>query len=54
VNWRISLPYATFRLETTDGYVTFAAPIAKWAKGKDIGHVIGYYWKKGADIHSWE
>jgi hypothetical protein len=45
----ISLPYATFGVGVTDGRVSSAAPIAKWALGKDAS-TLSFYRRKGADI----
>jgi len=44
----VSLPYATFALCVRDGRVVDAAPIAKWAIGKDEREVAAYYRKRGA------
>jgi hypothetical protein len=45
----VSLPYATFGVGVTDGRVSSAAPIARWALGKEAG-VLAFYRRKGADI----
>lgn len=50
VDYFISQKHATFRIEATNGKITFAAPIASWAKGKDEKYVIDYYKRKGALI----
>lgn len=44
----ISLPYATFGVAVLNGTVVEAAPIARWAVGKDERYVADYYRKKGA------
>lgn len=47
---RISLPHAVFAVETHDGQVIRAAPIARWAIGKPLATVLAYYRKRGANI----
>lgn len=44
----VSLAYATFALATEDGIVVDAAPVAKWAIGKNEKYVADYYRRKGA------
>lgn len=46
----INLPYACFGIEVDKSVVKRAAPIAKWAIGKDIQIVLAFYKKKGAEI----
>lgn len=46
----ISLPWATFRLDVTDGRVTGAAPIARWCQGKTAAYCIAYWRKRGARV----
>lgn len=47
----IDLPYACFGLVTENNLIVRAAPIAKWAKGKNINEVLNFYKKKGAKIN---
>ena len=44
----ISLPWATFVVEVTDGIITQAAPIARWTIGKPERRVADYYRRRGA------
>jgi len=47
--WYVSLPYATFAVQFTNGIVTATPPIARWMNGKSWEQV--YDWvkfKKGA------
>ncbi len=44
----VSLSYATFGIAVRQGRVVDAAPIARWAIGKDERFVADYYRKKGA------
>ena len=44
----VSLPHATFALAVRDGHVVDAAPIARWAIGKDERYVADYYRRRGA------
>jgi hypothetical protein len=44
----VSLPHATFGLVVRAGKVIDAAPIARWAVGKDERYVADYYRRKGA------
>jgi hypothetical protein len=46
----VSLPYATFGIVTSNGRVTDAAPIARWAVGKDEREVAAYFRRKGAQF----
>jgi len=47
----ISLPRATFAVSTgPDGRVVEAPPIARWAIGKPIEQVTGFYERKGAEV----
>jgi len=47
----ISLPHATFAVSTgPDGRVVEAPPIARWAIGKPIEQVTGFYERKGAEV----
>lgn len=48
--WWVSLDYATFGIEITDGIVTDAAPIARWSRGKSERTVLNYYRRKGATV----
>ena len=48
--WWVSLDYATFGLQTTDGIVTDAPPIARWTMGKSESTVLNYFRRKGATI----
>ena len=41
---------ACFGIETEEGRVCAAAPIAKWTKGKDWARVSYYYLSQGAKI----
>lgn len=49
----VSLPYATFGILASGGRVIDAAPIARWAIGKDESYVADYYRRKGAWFHAW-
>jgi hypothetical protein len=53
MNYRITTSYACFYISTANGIVTHAAPIAKWAVGKQVATVLDYYKRKGAEIESW-
>lgn len=44
----VSLPYATYGIETEHGTVIDAAPIAKWMIGKPEVEVAAWLKKKGA------
>lgn len=44
----VSLPYATFGVAVQAGTVVAAAPIARWAIGKDESYVAAYFRRKGA------
>lgn len=44
----VSLPHATFAIGTHDGLVVSAAPIARWAIGKDEREVANYFRRRGA------
>lgn len=44
----VSPLYATFAIITREGRVVDAAPIARWAVGKDERTVADHYRKKGA------
>lgn len=46
----VSLPYATFGLGIAGGRVVDAAPIARWAIGRDERQVAAYYRKRGAEF----
>lgn len=46
----VSLTYATFGIATRDGVVVDAAPIARWAVGKDERFVADFYRRKGAQF----
>lgn len=47
----ISLPYATFGIFSRDDKTVYAvADIHKWAKGKELSYVLGYFRRKGAII----
>jgi len=46
----ISLPYATFGIAVCGGVVVEAAPIARWALGRDERGVAGYFRRRGAKI----
>lgn len=46
----INLPYACFGIVVENNKVVRAAPIAKWALGKDIQFVLNFYKKKKAEI----
>ena len=51
----VSLPHATFGIEVEplrDGQhrVVAAAPIARWAIGRDARLVVDYYRRKGAEL----
>ena len=48
----VSLPHATFALVVTDGTVTDAAPIARWAVGKDEGSVARHFRQRGAQFRA--
>lgn len=48
---RVELPYACFGLGVADGVVVWAAPIARWAVGRDEWRVANYYRSKGATFH---
>jgi len=48
----VCLPYATFGIVTKGDVVVRAAPIAKWARGRDIVVVLDYFRRKGAQIQS--
>jgi hypothetical protein len=39
----IRLPHATFGLESRDGVIVRAAPIAGWMVGSRVVDVLGYY-----------
>jgi SLOG family YspA-like protein len=41
--WRVSMPFATFGIESTDGKVVRAAPIAGWSVGRPVIGVLDYY-----------
>lgn len=45
---RVELPWATFGLRVEAGVVVEAAPIARWAVGRDERRVANYYRRKGA------
>jgi hypothetical protein len=44
----VSMEYATFALGITNGRVSDAPPIARWAIGQDERRVAGFYRAKGA------
>lgn len=44
----VSLPYATFGIAVEGGRVRDAAPIARWAIGKDERVVAAYFRRRGA------
>ena len=44
----VSLPYATFGIAAENGVVVDAAPIARWAVGKQERFVADYFRRKGA------
>jgi hypothetical protein len=44
----VSLPWATFGVAVQGGRVVDAAPIARWAIGKDERAVADYYRRRGA------
>lgn len=44
----VSLPCATFAVIVRNGVVVDAAPIARWAVGKDERFVANFYRRKGA------
>lgn len=46
----VSLSHATFGIGIRDGVVADAAPIARWAVGKDERQVADYYRRKGAQF----
>lgn len=46
----VSLSYATFGIAVADGVVVDAAPIARWAIGKDERRVAEFYRRKGAEF----
>lgn len=46
----VSLPYATFGIETREGEVVNAAPIARWAMGRPERDVAEFYRRKGAQF----
>lgn len=48
----VSLPHATFAVVSRGGRVVDAAPIARWAVGKDERFVADYYRRKGAEFVS--
>jgi hypothetical protein len=48
--YRISLPFATFGLLSTNGTITRTAPIARWAQGKPLAAVLDYYRRRGAAV----
>ncbi len=48
----MSLPHATFALAVTEGRVTDAAPIARWAIGKDESYVASYFRRRGAQFRA--
>lgn len=44
----VSLPYATFGIAVHAGRIVDAAPIARWAIGRDETAVADYFRRKGA------
>ena len=46
----MSLPWATFGLAVEGGRVVNAAPIARWAIGRDEAEVAAYYRRRGAQL----
>lgn len=48
--YRIVLPFAVFGIECEAGKVVKAAPIARWALGRDAASVLGYYHRRKAVI----
>jgi hypothetical protein len=47
----VSLSYATFGIALRSGRVVEAAPIARWAVGKDGEFALNYFRRKGAKVH---
>jgi hypothetical protein len=41
--YQIDTGYACFGIESKDGIIVFAAPIAAWAIGKSAEFVLSYY-----------
>jgi hypothetical protein len=50
----VSLPHATFGLAVANGRVVDAAPIARWAIGKDESRVAAYFKRRGAQFRALE
>lgn len=50
MNYRISLPYVTFRIEVQDGIVTDTTPVAKWMIGKSIIDVLNFVRESKGEI----
>lgn len=45
--WRIELSYACYAVEVAAGVIVDAAPIAKWAVGKQISWFVRWVERKG-------
>ena len=48
----VSLPWATFGIAVEGGRVVDAAPIARWAIGRDEREIAAYYRRRGAEFVS--
>lgn len=47
---QVDTGYACFGIVVTDGVVTEAAPIAKWAVGKTLTEVTAHFSRKSAQV----